>query len=121
MLAGLVRHVAVEPLIAVAHHPAPAHVLHVVVVAEALGADIEHLGVALRGGGGLAAGAGGVVVRGGGLVAAAGGAAIPAAAAGGEGQHHNSQGQGKKSGASFFHPYISLINFYALFRKFLSA
>ena len=44
-----------------------------------------------------------------------------AAAAGGEGQHHNSQGQGKKSGASFFHPYISLINFYALFRKFLSA
>ena len=45
VLAGVIGHVAVQARIAGCHHPAPAHVLHIVVVAEGCGADVQHLGV----------------------------------------------------------------------------
>ena len=43
VLPVLIRHVAVQPLIAVAHHPAPAHILYVIIVSERGGPQIQHL------------------------------------------------------------------------------
>ena len=45
VLAGVIGHIAVQAGIARCHHPAPAHILHVIVVAKGSGADVQHLGV----------------------------------------------------------------------------